>query len=452
MVDQMDYRLAFILPETGQLLGMQCSGPPEFPRIRIPMWRRTAEMLTRTIEERWSVKTLVLDILPSASLTPCAVIEVRSPAWEFTNAGLMAVALNSISTLSLTSEERASLHSLMEGKDASRGAFSRIGWIEEAQSWIQAAVKGLEISSTDEMLQLNGGGEFCLLRLRTQSGSAYWLKAVGGPNKHEYGITTYLAMHYASYLPRIMAAREDWNAWVMEDCGPSLQSSASLADFEQAVARLSCLQKKLIGRTEDLLAVHCGDHRLGTLRKHIDEIIGYLNEAMCLQVSTKAPKLSGPRLREIGSVLHLACEAMQALEIPDSLMHSDISPGSILKNGRDCVFTDWCEAYIGNPFITLEQLCVHATRNTETPGPWVRSLRRVYRSCWLDILTEQQIDRAFTLVPIISVLSYLYGRGNWLRSSQRYEPAFLSYSRGLARHMDRIAASHDLQEALCRPN
>ena len=215
----------------------------------------------------------------------------------------------------------------------------------------------------------------------------------------------------------------------MEEFGSSLHDSNSLKDFERAAYKLAHLQKQLVGNADDLLNVHCGDHRIETLRTHIDEVVAYLDEAMALQTSSKVPKLSTTRLKELGNVLHQTCSNLEELGIPDSLMHNDISPGSILDNGSDCVFTDWCEAYVGNPFITLEQLCAHVRRKTNESEIWAEKLKAVYKSCWIDVLTEYQIDRAIQLVPLVSVFSYLYGRGDWLHSPRRMQPAFLSHSR-----------------------
>ncbi len=131
-------------------------------------------------------------------------------------------------------------------------------------------------------------------------------------------------------------------------------------------------------------------------------------------------------------------------------MHNDISPGSILSDGMDCVFTDWCESYVGNPFITFEQACMHFSRKTNYPEMWVRNLRQIYRSCWEDVLTPSQIDKAFQLVPSVSVLSYLYARGGWLKSAIRHQSDFRGHARSLARHLDRIASEARLPEALCQ--
>lgn len=451
MIEHTDYRLAFILPHSRDLLGVKRSGTVELPVVSIPLGKRPAEQLTRQIEERWKIRTIVLDILTGlSSETPCAVAEVRTDPWDFENEGFCLVQPDKICDTSLADSQRRSLEAILLGNDANGSAFSRIGWIEDAQRWIQSSINDHEVIFTGEIRQLNGGGAFCLLRLGTQSGPAYWIKGVGEPNEHEFSITSYLARHCPEFLPPVVATRSDWNAWVMEEYGSSLHSSDSLDDFERAVYQLANLQKELIGKSEQLLAAQCADHRAGALDSQIDEIIEYLEGAMRQQTSAKAPPLSASRLCEIRRVLHDVCFALDELRIPDSLIHNDISPGSILGNGTNCVFTDWCEAYVGNPFITFEQFCVHVTRKTDNSESWIRSLKKIYRSCWVDVLTERQFDGVFRIVPLISVLSYLYGRGDWLHSPRRNDPAFLSYSRSLARHMDRIAARIDLSEPLCQ--
>jgi hypothetical protein len=352
----------------------------------------------------------------------------------------------------IADSQRCSLEAILSGNDGDGSPFARIGWIEDAQRWIQSSINDHEIIFTGEIRQLNSGGPFCLVRLATESGPAYWIKGVGDQNAHEFSVTRYLAEHCPGYLPPVIAMRSDWNAWVMEEFGASMHNSDSLDDFQRAVYQLANLQKQLVGKSEELLVAQCTDHGIVILNSRIDEIIEYLDGAMRRQASVKVPSLSTSRLYEIRNVLHDACVALQGLQIPDSLIHNDISPGSILSNGTHCVFTDWCEVYVGNPFITIEQFCVHAARKTDEPESWVRSLRSIYRSCWIDVLTERQIEGALQVVPLISVLSYLYGRGDWLQTSRRDEPAFLSYSRSLARHMDRIATETGLLEPQCQPS
>jgi hypothetical protein len=167
------------------------------------------------------------------------------------------------------------------------------------------------------------------------------------------------------------------------------------------------------------------------------------------QISRKVSPLGPASIKELRDVLHRTCDAFQELHIPDSVMHGDISPGSILSDGHSYVFTDWCEAYLGNPFITLEQMCAHVSNKTDTPEIWIAQIKNAYAHCWSDTLTEYQITTVLRLTPLISVFSHLYGRGDWLRTSRRNDAELMSYVRSLARHMDRLSQQSNFIEALC---
>ncbi len=209
------------------------------------------------------------------------------------------------------------------------------------------------------------------------------------------------------------------------------------------------LQKKTVGYTEQLLGSGATDQRIAVLRGHVDEIISYLEEAMEQQTSTKVPRLRVSRLREIGTMLKDACGAMEELGIPETIIHNDINRGNILVRDNACVFTDWCEAYTGNPFVTFQHLMLLLPSNGDHAEADRFKLMHAYKQCWLDSLVPWQIDQAFALIPLLAVASYFYGRGGWLRSARRYDPHMQSYARSLARHMDRAAQIPSLMEALC---
>jgi Ser/Thr protein kinase RdoA (MazF antagonist) len=141
---------------------------------------------------------------------------------------------------------------------------------------------------------------------------------------------------------------------------------------------------------------------------------------------------------------------MQELDIPDTLIHNDINSGNILFDGSRCVFIDWAEAFVGNPFLTFQQLYVQATKGSEEPQIEPHRLAKLYKRQWLDRLSEAKIDRALALAPLLAIASYLYGRGAWLHSPGPSTPTFESFARSLARHIDRAAQAQQLMEVLCR--
>jgi hypothetical protein len=299
--------------------------------------------------------------------------------------------------------------------------------------------------------QVNASACFSLVRFEVQDGRAFWFKAVGAPNTHEFSITSYLVKHCPEYLPPVIGMRSSWNAWIMKEAGSSLYRSNDLLDFERAVHRLAGMQKTLLGQSSELLEAQCSDHRGEALAAQVDATFDYLVEVMALQKTTEVPRLSEARLKVIRGLVGEACVALRTAGIPDTVMHSDISPGSILSDGSNYVFTDWCEANVGNPFITFEQLCVHVLRKASRPDVWASRLRHAYKSSWNDVLTERQIEIGLGLTPLVSIFSYMYGRGDWLHSDRRYDTAFQSYARSLARHMDRAAEKSTFLEELCLP-
>ena len=216
--------------------------------------------------------------------------------------------------------------------------------------------------------------------------------------------------------------------------------------LELAAFSLAELQKKTMGRTDDFLASGFFDLRIGTLRASLPDLIAYIDEAMTRQASTKVPRLEKQRLWQLANLLDNACSRMENLGIPDTVVHNDINSGNILFSGSQCVFTDWCEAGVGNPFLTFQLLCLLQTGNGDD---WNPRLREAYKQCWLEHLTASQIEEAFALMPLLAVLSYLYGRGTWLHSDQRNNPNIETHARSLARHMDRVSQDSRLMEVLC---
>jgi thiamine kinase-like enzyme len=450
MIKDRDYRLAFILPETGQILAIAASEVAALPLIAISLGKRAVEQLTRSIQSTWNIQTIVLDVLPGSSVTcPCAVIEILTPNWRHADSGFRAVDPGDIDSSSLSDEERIHITAILDD-DNTVSPLSRLGWIDEAKQWIQASVRGRVVRFSGALQQLQAGGNFALIRFATLEGCCYWLKATGSPNVHEFSITTTLAQRFPQFLPRFVASREDWNAWVMEGAGATIRECKNLSALEHTVFALSALQQQSILHTNVLLNAGCADWSVAVLQSSLEELIEYLDEAMENQLSAKAQPLDKTQLSSLRSALNDACLRIQDLEIPDALIHIDINPGNVLFDGTRSVFIDWSEAAIGNPLLTFEHLAAHLAREGVETEAWLPILRAQYRKQWLDLLPEATVDRAFALTPLLAVATYLYGRGDWLRSPRRHDCGFQAHARSLARHMHRAALAPEFMEVPCR--
>jgi hypothetical protein len=438
LADTTEFRVALLDPPSGMLVAIRDSDGIRLPRVRIPKWTRSAEEINDAVREKWQLVSLVLTVLNGKNAQPaCAIAEVMSRHSAELPCNLELRGIESIDTRDLDEDERAWLCDVVAGTPALCGPFARLGWLKEAQTWIKSYVTGAEFNG--DFRQYNASGTFALLRLSTKSGQSYWLKATGEPNKHEFSITIELAKLFPNYLPTVVAMRENWNAWVTEDAGAALGDTQDPEILAAAVEALADLQLLSLDHISRLEAAGCLNRRLSSVQVHLPEVFAFLEESMEHQTSTKVRPLSPSRLGEIRFIVEQACERMQELSIPDCLVNGDINLNNILFDGQQFRFTDWAEGAIGNPFFTLQQVIQHVIRDGEHLE-WVPRLCDAYRRKWLAVLTERQIDCAFVVMPLLTLVDYLYGRGDWLHSPRRDNPSFQGFARTLGRWMDRAAA------------
>lgn len=436
---QEEYLLFLVPAQSRQLLAFREGLCWRLPKISILKWARPTEQLQNAVREAWGLHIIVLDF-PATGCHDSRWVVAEIPSGQG-SAHLSAVAWEQIEEEDLNPEQKEALRSICAGE---RGPLSRPGWIEEAIEWVESAIPKATVQR-DRIRQHNAGGGFALVRFAMRDDQAYWLKATGVPNRHEFDVTCLLAKICPEALPPVLASRRDWNAWIMEDAGKSNEDSPRSLFLEQAVKTLAFLQKACRNRCGDLFEAGAYDLRLGSLRGHLPDLIEYLSLAMEHQTSTKAPRLTAARLVEVGQLLKNACDCLEDVSIPDTLIHNDMNPGNVLHDGSRCVFTDWCETAVGNPFLTFEHLSLFASDEAER-----FRLREIYRNCWLDSLSQRQIEQAFQLATLLAIASYLYGRGAWLASPRRNDPHFESHARSLARQIDRTAQATNIQDALCK--
>jgi hypothetical protein len=445
LADTIEFRIALLDPSSGMIWATRESDGFHLPRVRIPKWTRSVEEINKSVHDKWQITSLILTFLNRRDDQPrCAVVEVMLPHSADLSCDLALRSIESINSGDLDINERASLCGIITGDPALNGPFTRRGWLREAQDWLKRSLSDHASEFTGEFRQYNAGDAFALMRLSMQSGRSYWLKATGEPNRHEFSITIELAKLFPQYLPRLVARREDWNAWVSEDAGAPLGDMQDLAILTAAVEALADLQLLSLDHLSRLEAVGCVSRRLSVVQAHMAEVFAYLEEAMGHQTSTKVNPIAPSRLREIRSVVEQACDRMHGLRVPDCLVNGDINLDNILFDGQQFRFTDWAEGGIGNPFLTLQQVIQHVIREGEHLE-WAPRLCDAYKKKWLARLTERQIDCAFVLMPLLTIADYLYGRGDWLHSPRRDDPSFQAFARTLGRCMDR--AAEELQSA-----
>ena len=271
---------------------------------------------------------------------------------------------------------------------------------------------------------------------------------------HERPITSMLSELCPGCLPEVVAERSDWNAWLMRDEATSIsplpkEASVTSQLLEGAVASLAELQVRTARSEIRLLQAGAADHRTCVLRSKAEELFTYIDEAMGFQTSKKVAPVETKRLREIQKVFEAVCDAIQRLDLPDTVLHGDMSLGNILFMDGHCVFIDWAETYLGNPLITFEHLLLlNSIDDPSEKTACDRRLRKTYRSAMSRICDPRAIDAGFACIPLIAAVSAIVGRGDWFKTSLRNDPRRQAYVRAVARYVDRAARELTLLETL----
>lgn len=441
------YCLVLVRPSDRTVVVDMTPDGPHLPWVEVHSWARQAEQLQRAIHDLWRLNSVLVEVLACTSGgPPYAIAEILSPQHDISQ---QFSSLTEFSERAMPREDCKKLEDFLWGDCGSHSPLARLGWVALAKHWIEEIILDRPSSLCDEVYQLNAGGGFELARFRTRQGRAYWLKATGEPNLHEFGVTSALARYLPQFLPNVLAKRADWNAWLMEDAGSSLRERSTLPAWKQAVVALATLEQKSISHLPSLLDCGCQSQRLTVLLDQLNDMIDYLEAAMAQQVSTKAPRLSRAQLETIGSALNDACMCTLELKIPDTLIHGDINPGNILFDGDRCVFIDWADAYIGNPLLAFERLMVHLRRESSQAAAWAPSLKAIYKRQWLGRVSAAVIDQAFVFAPLLAIATCLLGRGDRLRSARGEDPGFRGFARNLARRMYAITQSVEARGVPC---
>jgi hypothetical protein len=432
--ETVEYRIVMVEPRSRAILGFETQGRYRLPRVIISRSLRSAQQLATAAEIEWGLKVLILDFLSEpGDDAPIAAAIVRSITRASLN--LLKLPLEQISEIELPGKERDRLVSIL--CDATENPLSRICWVDEAVAWVEE-VTGKKIASKADAEQLNAGGGFALIRFGMDDGSGCWLKATGEPNQHECTLTALLSDLFPAGLPRLLAIKKEWNAWLTEQAGSPLPAIPTAEALAGAASGFATLQIQTLDFIDDLLAAGAFDQRAFVLRNHIEPVTGYLIDAMERQESTRVPALSRDRILELAKILKRACLSMESLGIPDTLIHNDLNRGNILSDQSRCVFIDWSEASIGNPFLACERLCqVNREHRLE--------VQSIFRRLWAERIDAASIDQALVLAPLLAIYAYLCGRGNWPRAGD-VRLHVDSYARSLARHMDRAAQHPEIEE------
>jgi hypothetical protein len=428
------------------------------PRTQIPSRQRPAEQLTAAVRKSFELETYCLFVPSPISLVRTesnanyAVMESvkqNDPA----PAGTYWMSAGVLDRYCDAEEARAFreafdvLNSYAAGEKP--GPFGRAGWLRELFQWAEEQVAPLGIRLTGNFRQLNASPTFSLIRLETNS-VALWFKATGKPNEHEMAIALSLSRLFPKYVPRIFGIHLAWNGWLSAEApGIELGEIAECSAWECAAESLAELQISSIGKCSELLDGKCKDLRLTRLADSVDPFLARMGEFMAAQEQPSPARLAKSELVSLREGLAESCELLKSFRLADTLGHIDLNPGNIVVSPESCVFLDWAEGCVSNPFLTFEYLRQHIERSgLQEPAVGAR-ITAAYLRRWQAFFSPEELRRAMAIAPLIAAFAYAVASDRWRSPETLRDAVAAGYLRSLTRRMYRESIQVAERSAPC---
>jgi hypothetical protein len=446
------YRLLIIRRNATELLLTIAGCKFSLPAVEIPRWERAAPLLTAAVKdlgdfEAHSLFTLSTERpLDGVSRIRYQVMESSVPnrksprGWRW-----YWVLVSSLCDKSFAdSEDYRAIRSAtaeLEGYASGllHGPFGKPSWIRGVFEWVEREIAPLGLRITGRFRQLNASPTFSLIRMET-NGPAIWFKAVGEPNLREYPITLTLAKLFPAFVPKIIATRSDWNAWlVTETEGTHPDESSEIATWMTVAKRLADLQLASFGQTLHLIDAGCRDARICSLLELVEPFLEVMAGLMEQQTKASPAPLSRTELRTLGAQLQDVFSHFNTSAIPHALGHLDFNAGNILVFQNQCAFLDWAEACVGHPFVTFQYLVEYLRRYRPSNTSWEPALTSAYVESWRSFVDPDEISAAVAAAPLLAVFTYAAAGGLWRNPDRLAHPDTAKHLRSLTRRTKREA-------------
>jgi hypothetical protein len=453
------YRVIVLSPDGREILLAEDGDRFALLSVEIPRWQRVAENLAEVVKSGWGEEIVCLFELSELTGTHGTGIHYQVARY-WSTAGVPRIPTKWVPVAALSKDSLTDVtdHSAIQqsiaqcgadGKTSPTGPFTCLGWFDELREWIEVVIGPLGFHLNGRFRQLNASPSFSLVRFETD-GPALWFKAVGEPNQREFPITCELSTMFPRYVPIVLGTRPEWNGWLTREVVGKLLSEAQENDlWEKAASALAEFQIDSIERGTQILAAGARDLGVNVLSKMVSPFIATMMQLMERQIKTAPAALTRKELLLLGERLQTALEALETLGVPETLGHLDLNPGNIVTSPDRCIFLDWAEAYIGNPFFTFQYLLEHLRRTAGGDSALKMSLVSSYREPWERMIGSAAIDEASSLAPLLAVFAYAAGTELWRDEERMQDPSTAGYLRSLTRRMHREATSLSEQRSVC---
>jgi hypothetical protein len=374
-------------------------------RFRLPVIttddRHTAEVdyINAAVADGFGIATTVLRSLSHSD--PAAEVVDRLHELELRGdvapAGLLWVDAAAISCEDVADQaaiERWRGHRLtgiVDGRE-----WMRPGWFGEACEWIDAALARERLGAAEEIRQLRNWPSSSVLWVKTRA-AEYYFKALPTSGRVESELTLYLARHFSTIVPRLVATHAERRWLLMAACaGRKLEDLRDVAWWQRAASAYGTLQTDCISRVGDLTALGCPTRTLEALARRI-ALLADDAEALRLGEGGGLTDMEHRSLRQAVAALQDRCAELAACGVALTLEHGDFWPGNVFVDAASCVVIDWEDAAIAHPFFSLAPLTVGLMNAGLGEANNIERIEAAYVAAFESVAPPDRLRRALQL-------------------------------------------------------
>ena len=421
----------------------------ELPQIVIPADQRIAAGIVGGVEDQLGLRVIGLyQVFPQNPAVGCGDYyhsAVSQSAFPDAPGGMVWTPIRSVIAESfLQRKDAVAVEALWsrwqaEANSCQSEPFSRPRWFCEVTDWIRKSLEPHSLFLTGQFRQLNASSTFSLIQFDTNR-RPIWFKAVGEPNTREFRVTLALAKICPDYLPKIIANKPAWRAWLTEEAaGTSLAAADCTKPWQTAAERLALLQ--LLARSHKRQFCESGarDLRLRHLLELVPKFFAWAHACQLAGDGPPEEKLQTTDLSTLQDTVIDTLTALDDLDIPDTVGHMDLNPQNIFFSESRSIFLDWAESFIGCPFFSFEYLLQHFRRTYFADASSEAELRDAYYASWREVLPPHRVRAGMQLVPLAALFCYAATLSSGNSSPSLPLPAQRRYILRLLRKMKRMA-------------
>lgn len=272
-----------------------------------------------------------------------------------------------------------------------RPPWSRPGWLARASAWMADRLAGIgsPLVAAPQMHAL--WGLSAVIRGETADG-AFFLKACSPVFPTEPAITRILAASDPDRLPNVVAVDEAENWLLMADLGKTYVGDAPVARWPDGLAAHAAIQRRWLGRTDELATAGFERRGLAELASQIPALPELSLLAPMKPESRRLLEAAIPRLVE-------ACERLTAIGPAETIVHGDLHPWNVADVDGPSIVFDWSDSCIGHPFLDL---VTYVGRTADVAAR--RACVGAYLAAWSDVMEPDALEEAVRLALPLGAL------------------------------------------------